>query len=258
MTNPMHSANQHRWELGAAQWGKRADTRGLWQRCPTEPELVFCPKLLERLSRIAGKRVCVLGSGDNQAVFALAGLGALVTSVDISQPQLDIAANRAQQLGLTITFTQADVTDLSAIPDATFDIVYTGGHVAVWVSDLQTYYREAARTLAPGGLFIVDEYHPFRRIWKDSTDRLEIGTDYYHRGPHEFELDDDILAPGKGDLNTYEFNWTIADYINAMLLAGCTLQEVHEHGQDAESWEGAPLQGLPANLLLIAQKTRET
>ena len=36
-----------------------------------------------------GKRACVIGSGDNYAAFALAGLGAQVTSTDISARQME-------------------------------------------------------------------------------------------------------------------------------------------------------------------------
>src|SRR5215472_15198346 len=107
------------------------------------------------LRDVAGKKIAVLGSGDNQVVFALAGMGALVTSVDISKRQIEIARSRATALGLQVEFVQADVVDLSMLADATFDIVYTGGHVAVWVSDLRRYYAEAARILKPGGLLTV-------------------------------------------------------------------------------------------------------
>lgn len=90
-TNHLHSANKDRWEA-AAEHGRRAvDSRGLWRRCQTEPGLVLSAKELHYLNGIAGRRVCVLGSGDNQVVFALAGLGVLVTSVNISQKQLQIA-----------------------------------------------------------------------------------------------------------------------------------------------------------------------
>ena len=67
-----------------------------------------------------------------------------MTSVDVAQAQLDIASERAERLGLVIEFLRADVTDLSDIPNESFDYVYTGGHVAVWVSDLVRYYAEAA------------------------------------------------------------------------------------------------------------------
>jgi len=56
--------------------------------------------------------------------------------------------------------------------DATFDLVYTGGHVALWVSALQPI-REAL-AFETDDLLIVSEYHPFRRVWRRSSISLEI------------------------------------------------------------------------------------
>jgi SAM-dependent methyltransferase len=252
--NEIHDANRERWDAASEGWARGADSRGLWRRCPEEPQLVLCETVLELLAGIAGKRVCVLGSGDNQVVFALAGMGAAVTSVDILQNQLDVAAKRSKELGLSVAFVQADVTDLSALADGSFDVVYTGGHVAVWVSDLQTYYSEAVRILRGGGLFIVDEYHPFRRLWKDSTDALVVESSYFERGPFEYDVSEDILRPKPGILKSYEFHWTIGDFISAVQKAGCALLLVDEYGIDVADWEGAPLNGLPEFLLVVGRK----
>lgn len=51
----------------------------------------------------------------------LAGPGGMVTSVDIAQAQLDIAAERAEMLGLDVIFHRADVTDFSHLPNESFD-----------------------------------------------------------------------------------------------------------------------------------------
>ena len=257
MTNKTHDANKERWDAASECWARGADSRGVWRRCPKEPQLVLCDTVLELLDDIAGTRVCVLGSGDNQVVFALAGLGAAVTSVDISQNQLDVAEKRSKELGLSVAFVQADVTDLSALENGSFDVVYTGGHVAVWVSDLQTYYSEAVRILSHGGLFIVDEYHPFRRIWKDSKDALIVGSSYFQRGPFEYDVSEDILGRKPGLLKSYEFHWTIGDYISAVQKAGCALLLVDEYGDEVADWEGAPLHGLPEFLLIVGRKGAE-
>jgi len=254
MVNEIHEANKKRWDAASNRWAEGADSRGLWRRCPKEPHLALCDKALDYLRDISGKRVCVLGSGNNEAVFALAGLGAAVTSVDISQNQLDVAEQRSAELGLSVAFVQADVTDLSTFAEDSFDIVYTGGHVAVWVSDLQTYYTEAVRILTPGGLLVIDEYHPFRRIWKESKDALIVEASYFERGPFEYDLSEDILGKTPGLLKSYEFHWTIGDYVNAVLRTGCCLLLVDEHGKEVADWEGAPLHGLPEFLLLIARK----
>jgi SAM-dependent methyltransferase len=254
MADHFHEANRRRWDTGSASWAHRADRRGIWKRCHLDPSLALHSAELNWLRDVRGKSIAVLGSGDNQVVFALSGMGAKLTSIDISEPQLDVARDRAAALGLDVKFVAADVVDLSCLGDGAFDLVYTGGHVAVWVSDLQRYYGEAARILKPDGLLIVSEYHPFRRIWKRSPTTLEIGFNYFDRGPHRFEAASDVLYPTPGELEQFEFHWTIADYISAILHCGCQLIHLEEFGETTDEWEGAPMAGLPATLLLIGRR----
>jgi len=256
MADHFHEANRRRWDAGSASWATRADVRGTWKKCHLDPSLVLHSAELEWLSNIADKSVAVLGSGDNQVVFALSGLGARVTSVDISQQQIEVARGRAAALGLKVEFVRADVVDLSSLGGATFDVVYTGGHVAVWVSDLRRYYGEAARLLKPDGLLIVSEYHPFRRVWKHSATSLELGFNYFDRGPHRSEAAPDVLCSASGELEQFEFHWTVADYISAILSSGCQLVHAEEFGHGSEWWEGAPVAGLPASLLLVGRRNR--
>jgi SAM-dependent methyltransferase len=140
------------------------------------------------------------------------------------------------------------------LDDASFDFVYTGGHVAVWVSDLKRYYAEAARILKPERLLVISEYHPFRRVWSKATTRLEVGFSYFDRGPHRFEAGQDVLYPDAGEWEQFEFHWTTADYITALLSSGCKLIHVEEFNDTLENWEVAPMSGLPGSLLLIGRR----
>ena len=83
--NELHEATRAMWNAQAEAWREKADERGVWQRCHRDATLALSPAELVFLSNVEGKDVCVLGSGDNEVVFALAGLGAKVTSVDISE-----------------------------------------------------------------------------------------------------------------------------------------------------------------------------
>jgi ubiquinone/menaquinone biosynthesis C-methylase UbiE len=136
----------------------------------------------------------VIDMSGKAASKALGALERRGYDVDISERQIEVACSRAATLGLEVDFVQADVFDLSALTDATFDLVYTGGHVAVWVSDLKCYYRQAARILKPDGLLMINEYHPFRRVWGHSRRTLEIGFNCFDRGPHRFETAPDVSA----------------------------------------------------------------
>ena len=253
--NPLHEANRKGWDAVSARWQANIDATFDWRRVPEDIRLVLDEEELKYFGSVSGRSVCVLGSGDNLVAFALAGAGAQVTSVDISGTQLEIAAGRAEELGLPIQFERADVTDLRGLPDGHFDFVYTGGHVAVWVSDLKRYYDEGCRILKPGGLFLVNEYHPFRRLWRLAPGPLDQEFHYFDRGPLEYDRSDDLPEGTSWSLPSFEFHWTVADMTGALLDAGCALLALEEYGGGRQQWEeGAPLEGMPANLLLVGRK----
>ncbi|HYF49798.1 MAG TPA: class I SAM-dependent methyltransferase [Planctomycetota bacterium] len=249
--NAYHEANRVRWQACAATWARKHGE--YWKRAYSDPSLVLLPEELELLGDVRGKNICVLGSGDNNVVFAFAGMGANATSVDISSNQLDTAKQRAELLGAKVRFVCNDVTELKDLAGNSFDIVYTGGHVAVWVSNLFKYYAEATRILKPSGLFLVDEYHPFRRLWKEA-EKLEMHVGYFERGPHEYDAVENVLDRTPGSLKQYEFHWTVSEFIRAVMENGNELLTVLEIGDEPEGWEASPLKGLPQRLIIAARK----
>ena len=193
--NPMHEANRRGWDAASAGWQATVERDVDWRRCPADPAVALIEEELELLADVAGRDVCVLGSGDNLAVFALAGMGARAhLGRHLAGParycRLQGRRDRPRH-----RLSAADAVDLREPGDESFDLVYTGGHVAVWVSDLKRYYAEACRILRRGGMLMVNEYHPFRRIWRASPDRLELACGYFERGPHRHDRSDAVRAP---------------------------------------------------------------
>jgi len=164
-----HEANRRRWDHAASNYKERCGDG--WRRCLDDPTLGLpgniLPLLESFVGSLSGKRVCVLASGDNWAAFVLAGLSAYVTSVDFSQEQLNIAAERAIGLGLDIEFIQADVTKLTPIKANQFDFACSTNGVMVWIATPEKYYTEVYRILKPDGVFISYDIHPFQRPWND-------------------------------------------------------------------------------------------
>jgi len=252
--NEKHEANRRRWNAAAADYARHGDEQGSWRKVVTEPGWAFLPEELALLGDVAGKRACVLGSGDNLAVFALAGLGATVTSVDISEAQLAVARERAAVLGLAIRFVRCDAADLVGIEDASFDLVHVSRHVCGWIADLHGFFREATRVLAPGGLFLVTEYHPFRRIFRDEPGALVVEHGYLERGPFRREVAAGLFDRSPGSLASYVSQWTVSDFHQAITRSGCELIAFDEIGDAVEEWEVPPLGGLPQILLLAGRK----
>ena len=228
-----HESNRRHWDAAAGWWAEKRERDGLWRRCPEEPELGFAGGAFELISSfigdIKGKKVCVIGSGDNYAAFALAGMQAHVTSTDISDRQLETASERAKQLGLKIDFVQADAMDLEPLGDGKFDLVCSTNGFFVWIADLRAVYGEIFRILKPGGHYVFYDVHPFQRPWKDGDQSIEVEKTYWQTGPFSDEKD-----------GTFEFNWTLGDILNPLTDAGLVLRRVLERpAEDSSFWEGS-------------------
>ena len=225
-----HEANRRHWNSQATVWEERLNRDGRWRRCHKEPELAFEGEALSTIREMVGdlrnKQVCVIGSGDNMAAYALAGLGAAVTSTDISEERLQLAASRAEILGVSIDFVRSDAADLGFAADSTFDLVCSTNGFFVWIADLGAVFREVSRILKPGGAYVFYDIHPFMRPWKEQVTPIEIEKPYWDTGPFRESAD-----------GSYEFNWTLADLLNPLAQAGLTLKKVLESpAQDPGFW----------------------
>ncbi len=265
----LHDANRRHWEAAAAEWKRLRDQDGGWRRCQQEPHLAFEGQALETIREfvgaLEGKKVCVVGSGDNYAAFALAGLGAEVTSVDISERQLQEAATRAAELGLQIRFVSADAANLAVLRKSSFDLVCSTNGFFVWLADLKAVFAEIARVLKPGGYYIFYEVHPFQRPWKDQAKPIEMEKPYWDTGPYE----------SGADAKAYEFHWTLADILNALTESRLGLRKfIESAAADSCFWQGPsygsgmddtlldwkqnPRAGLPVWLTIAAAKLQRT
>ncbi len=262
----MYEANRRYWNAMAPDWEKLRDKDRLWRSLPEQPELAFdgeaLPLILRYVGDLRDKKALVIASGDNYVAFALAGMGAKVTSTDISEQQLEIARRRAELIGLEITFIRADATRLDHIPDNEYDLVCSSNGFFVWIAEPGRVFAQARRVLKPGGYYIFYDVHPFQRPWVDQVSPLEMEKPYTATGPFQFE---EI-----GQTN-HQFNWRMADLINPLLDSGLILRQIAESmAKDARFWEGSsyqpaadshlndwlsnPRAGLPVWLSVAAQK----
>lgn len=256
--NEMHEANRAVWNAWSPQWKARKDATQNWRHAFDKPWNPLDRSGIEHIERylgsMAGRKAIVLGSGDNAATFALAGLGAAVTSVDISERQLEVAAERAQVLGVDITLHRGDISDLPELPGSEYHFACSVGLVAPWISDLRSYYAEASRLLVPGGLFLISEPHPVRHSF-------EHGRDYFDRGPFPMPYDPETLEElphvDAADASHvyYGFHHTCAEYLTALIDAGLEILHVEEDAvPDDPQWLEAKQAGFPFSWQIISRK----
>lgn len=108
---------------------------------------------------VAGKRLLCLAAGGGSQSILYAAAGAEVTVVDISPEQLRLDRVAAAERGLQVRTVEASMDDLSALGDASFDIVIHPVSTC-YLPDVQPVFREVARVTAAGGLYISQHKTP--------------------------------------------------------------------------------------------------
>ncbi|MBN2076340.1 MAG: class I SAM-dependent methyltransferase [Dehalococcoidales bacterium] len=264
--NEIHDTNRKWWDVKSQDWQKLDEE--IWNTCKEQSSFALDRRMQEVFDEFIGnskgKKACVIASGDNFAVFALAGMGMKVTSTDISELRLNIARERAGILNLDIRFLQCDAADLSPVENEGYDLVISTPGTYVWISDLKKVYTEVCRVLKPGGYLIFHEIHPFTRPFKDQPE-FEIAQPYFETGPYTHEGVDGI------DVTTHNFYWMMSDFINALADSGLIIRRISEDPAEEPSyWEGRlynkggderlldwhvnPHAALPQWMVIVAQK----
>jgi ubiquinone/menaquinone biosynthesis C-methylase UbiE len=130
---------------------------------------------LEAMELPAQARALDLATGAGHTGLYLASLGFDVTLADLAQPMLDRAARTAAERGLTVQ-TRQHAAEQLPYPDATFDLV-TCRVAAHHFSSPESFVRESARVLKPGGYFLlidgtVEDSQPEAEAWAHAVEKL--------------------------------------------------------------------------------------
>ena len=247
-------------ETSDSEWYRSLRTDEKIKRLKEKPESAFHPAVYELIRGyfpdMKDKHILLPSSGDNHAAFALAMMGAHVTSADISERQLENAAVIAGELGLDIEFICDDTMRLSNIRDNAYDMVYTSNGTLSWISDIDSMNSNIHRVLKTGGCFVMYDIHPFNRPFSGEAWKEPRIVKSYH----------DVFP---------DMHWRIQDIINSQIKAGlsiCKLAELPaadasfwysyaelcektpEELDGINDWKKNPLAALPAWLTLISKK----
>lgn len=111
----------------------------------------------ERIGPLAGRRVLDVGCGGGLVAEELARRGAQVTGIDVSEHALRTARAHAAAGGLSILYQRAPAEALP-FADGAFDAVVCADCLE-HVEAPDRVVAEAARVLAPGGVFCFDTFN---------------------------------------------------------------------------------------------------
>lgn len=145
-------------------WSSRAKTFDLspGHEIFSDEERNAWQALLRRhLGAGAGKAALDLASGTGVITRLMHETGFDVTGLDFSEPMMERARAKAEELGLPLKFVAGDAEN-PMMPDATFDAVVTR-HLVWTLPDPETAFAEWFRVLKPGGTLLIVEADMVRR-----------------------------------------------------------------------------------------------
>ncbi|MFJ6464595.1 class I SAM-dependent methyltransferase [Streptomyces sp. NPDC091387] len=157
-----------------------------------------------------------------------------VVGLDFSEPAVETARSLARDLGLPpdrAAFVAADVHDAAeAVPDSSYDIVYTGVGALNWLPDIDRWAETAASLVAPGGFLYLAEFHPLTDCLDDATGS-RIVHDYFSRDAWVDETPGtyaDFDAPTVHN-RSVEWQHPVGSVVSALAAAGLRIEFLHEH-----------------------------
>lgn len=172
----------------AAAWDRLAETDSTFARVATDEECRDPLAVLDSRGwlpdSVAGLNVLCLASGGGWQSILYASAGARVTVVDLSETMLRLDRREAERRGLKVRTLRASMEDLGELAEASFDIVHQPVSTC-YVPDVAAVYRQVARVIKAGGLYISQHKQPasLQVVERDGRERYVVGVEYYHKGP---------------------------------------------------------------------------
>jgi ubiquinone/menaquinone biosynthesis C-methylase UbiE len=136
------------------------------------------------LGDVTGKRLLCLASGGGRQSILYAAAGAIVTVVDLSREMLALDRQVAAERGLDVRTVETSMEDLSMFAAGEFEMVVQPVSTC-YVPDVTLVYRQVARVVAAGGLYVSQHKQPasLQAAVDPSPLGYELLEPYYRSGP---------------------------------------------------------------------------
>ncbi|MFO0868850.1 MAG: class I SAM-dependent methyltransferase [Pirellulales bacterium] len=180
---------------------------------------------------IRGQRVLCLAAGGGRQSALYAAAGGIVTVVDISPAMLELDRQVAAERQLTVRTIQTSMDDLSMLGEADFDLVIQPVSTC-YLPTIGPVYREVARVLRPGGLYISQHKQPTSLqadIVPGPRGAYELLEPYYRSGPLP-----PVVGSRHREAGTLEYLHRWEELLGLLCRAGFVIEDLLEpfHAQE--------------------------
>jgi SAM-dependent methyltransferase len=145
----------------------------LWPGLHRQKELAFYLRQIRKF----GDPALELGCGTGQLTVALAKAGVQVTGLDLAEPMLQRAREKAVEQQVEVEWVQADCRDFAL--QRKFGLIFFPAnsllHLLHW-HDLQACLNQVRKHLTAGGAFVIEIFNPsLTLLTRDPNQRYPIG-----------------------------------------------------------------------------------
>lgn len=174
---------------------------------------------------VAGKQVLCLAAGGGRHGPIFAAQQADVTVVDLSETMLRLDRKIARRENVPLKTIKTSMNDLSVLGNGIFDIVLHPVSTC-YVENIRAVYREVARVMKTGGIYISQHKHPISlqtSAQPSANGAYGIQEPYYRSGPLP-----SITNSEHREANTKEFLHTLESILGGMCAQGFAINDVKE------------------------------
>lgn len=221
--------------------------------------------LLGYLGEVKGKKIINLMGSNGMKAVALGLLGADVTVADFSEANAKYAGELANEAGVKLEYVVSDVLKLPEhMLDSSYDIVFAEMGILHYFTDLTPFMATVQRLLAPGGRFVLRDFHPVTTkliTSKGSTAKVrkhKVSGDYFDTALEEKKVSySKYLPSGTGQSGAdrhsvvYWRRWTLGEIVTAAAGSGLVIRElIEEPNLSSDVYD----KGIPKTFSLTAEK----
>ncbi|MFH1513400.1 MAG: methyltransferase domain-containing protein [Bacillota bacterium] len=199
---------------------------------------------------------------NGQEVLSLTRLGAKRgVGFDIAENMIARARETAEKASIPCAFHACNILHIGAEFNGTFDLVLFTIGAITWFEDLQALFKVAARCLKPGGMLLINDYHPFVNMLPlpgedafhaDSPNRVAYP---YFRTEPWLESNSGAYMTQHRNTHTFtSFSHTMAEIVNAAVAAGLSIASLREYDLDIGMTDAYNGKGFPLSYTLQAVK----
>lgn len=253
--------NEDTYSAWVARFGTPSEAA---EKLKKEPSTKLYP-LISYFGEVKGKKIMNLMGSNGMKAAALALLGAEVTVADFSEANGRYAAELAQEAGVPLTYIVSDILKLPIDTlDSSYDIVFAELGIVHYFTDLAPFMNTVHRLLAPGGIFVLRDFHPVTTKLissKGSTAKVrkhKVSGDYFDTTLEEKKVSFSKYLPSTdkpaGDENqsvVYWRRWTLGEIVTAAASSGLVIRQlVEEPNLSSDVYD----KGIPKTFTLVAAK----